>query len=340
MKPTTPQHNFNDLPTVSVVITTYNEEKRLPACLDSIERQKYPKEKIEIIVVDDKSQDKTVEIAKKYTSEENIYYSGKHYCEISRAIGLQKAKNELILLIDADNILPNNDFLMKNVEPFLKEENLVGSYPERFYYDENDPAANRYCTLYGINDPLQQYSGAREHLSYAEDSWVLAGNATEHDNYYFVEFEKGSLLTLGAIGFLGRRELMVKKITKYGYFFHSDAFNELIFEGHNKFAVVKQSVIHNHVDSHKHFVKKLDRNIGYFLNHGDTRETIWITKSPFKLIKAVVLMGSFFVPLYDAIKGYLKFKDWAWFLHPIYCTIIFWLYSYRFVTFKIAKMFK
>ncbi|GAF86581.1 unnamed protein product, partial [marine sediment metagenome] len=49
---------------VSIIIPTYNEEKRLPACLDSISRLDYSKEDIEVIVVDNGSTDGTREIAK------------------------------------------------------------------------------------------------------------------------------------------------------------------------------------------------------------------------------------------------------------------------------------
>jgi len=39
-------------PLVSVIIPTYNPERVLPLCLESIEEQSYPKEKIEIIIAD------------------------------------------------------------------------------------------------------------------------------------------------------------------------------------------------------------------------------------------------------------------------------------------------
>src|SRR3989344_1152398 len=49
-------------PAVSVVIPAYNEEKGIAACLDSIQQQQYPKEKVEIIVVDDGSTDDTLSV--------------------------------------------------------------------------------------------------------------------------------------------------------------------------------------------------------------------------------------------------------------------------------------
>ena len=59
---------------VSVIVTTKNEEKNIENCLRSIKAQTYPQEKIEIIVVDNNSTDKTKEIGKRYT--ERVYNFG------------------------------------------------------------------------------------------------------------------------------------------------------------------------------------------------------------------------------------------------------------------------
>ena len=51
----------------SVTIPTYNEERDLRDCLESILRQNFPKEQYEVIIVDNYSTDKTVEIAKGFS---------------------------------------------------------------------------------------------------------------------------------------------------------------------------------------------------------------------------------------------------------------------------------
>jgi len=59
---------------VSVIITTRNEEKNIENCLQSIWMQTYPHDKIEIIVVDNNSTDRTKEIVARYT--EKVYNFG------------------------------------------------------------------------------------------------------------------------------------------------------------------------------------------------------------------------------------------------------------------------
>ena len=53
-------------PKVSIVICTLNCKKDIERCLKSIQKQDYPKSKLEIIVVDSYSDDGTIETAKKY----------------------------------------------------------------------------------------------------------------------------------------------------------------------------------------------------------------------------------------------------------------------------------
>ena len=59
-------------PTVTIVVTTKNEEKNIESCLESIANQTW--EFTEIIVVDNFSTDRTTEIAKRYTN--NVFTVG------------------------------------------------------------------------------------------------------------------------------------------------------------------------------------------------------------------------------------------------------------------------
>lgn len=91
-------------PLVSVIIPTKNEEGNIVRCLQSIKNQNY-KGKIEIIVVDNHSQDKTVALARHFT--QHVYIAGKERSS-QRNIGAKKAKGEWLLFIDADMELSNN----------------------------------------------------------------------------------------------------------------------------------------------------------------------------------------------------------------------------------------
>lgn len=63
-----PEQELLDFPKVSILVSARDEESNIGLCLDSLLNQYYPKSKIEIIVADDDSQDKTREIIESYCS--------------------------------------------------------------------------------------------------------------------------------------------------------------------------------------------------------------------------------------------------------------------------------
>jgi len=87
-------------PLVSVVITTKNEEKNIQNCLQSIKNQTYGN--IEIIVVDNGSDDQTQAIAKRYTAK--VFTKGPER-SAQRNFGAKRAKGKYYLYIDADMTL-------------------------------------------------------------------------------------------------------------------------------------------------------------------------------------------------------------------------------------------
>ena len=71
---------------ISVIITTKHEEENIANCIKSIKQQTYPPANIEIIVVDNHSTDKTVEIAKGYT--DLVYVTGPNRAARSEALSI------------------------------------------------------------------------------------------------------------------------------------------------------------------------------------------------------------------------------------------------------------
>lgn len=97
---------------LTVIIPTYNREKKLPNAIESALNQSY--KNTQIIVVDDGSIDQTADLVKKYPQVE--YYFKKNGGQASaRNLGLQHAKGDIIASLDSDDIW-YPDFLKKCVE--------------------------------------------------------------------------------------------------------------------------------------------------------------------------------------------------------------------------------
>ncbi len=84
-------------PLVSIIIPTYNSEKTLSLCLESIKRQTY--KNIEVIVVDNFRKDRTVKIARSYGAKVIQVRSERAK---AKNIGLKHAKGKYVLFIDSD----------------------------------------------------------------------------------------------------------------------------------------------------------------------------------------------------------------------------------------------
>lgn len=111
-------------PLVSIIVTTKNEEKNIDKCLESIQSQTYPQDKIEIIVVDNFSTDKTSAIARKYTK--NVFQRGPER-SAQRNFGLNKAKGEYLLYLDADMTL-SPKVIIKCIEKVAKDPKTIALY--------------------------------------------------------------------------------------------------------------------------------------------------------------------------------------------------------------------
>lgn len=85
---------------ISIIITTKNSAKTLKKLLHSIKSQAY--KNIEILLIDNNSTDRTVNLAQKYTSL--IYQKGPER-SAQRNFGVQKSHGEFLLILDADMVL-------------------------------------------------------------------------------------------------------------------------------------------------------------------------------------------------------------------------------------------
>lgn len=134
----TPGFKAKDLPYVSVIIPARNEENNISSCLLSISNNSYPKDKVEIIVVNDRSTDNTLfilnELQKKYTNLKiiNISQDNSHSNLKGKAgavhQGICNSNGSIILMTDADCIV--NPKWIESVVDGYSEDNvgLIASY--------------------------------------------------------------------------------------------------------------------------------------------------------------------------------------------------------------------
>ena len=106
---------------ISVIIPVYNAEKWLPQCLNSVLGQDY--KAIEVILVNDASTDKSLDVCKRYAGKDNriviINKLQNEGLELARQSGYKSAKGEYVMHIDADDWLDHSQVIStmyRNVE--------------------------------------------------------------------------------------------------------------------------------------------------------------------------------------------------------------------------------
>ncbi len=162
---------------VSVIVTTKNSDKTLKTCLQSIKKQSYLR--VETIVVDNNSQDDTIQIAKQYTK--SLYTVGPERSS-QRNFGVKKSSGEYLLFLDSDMKLSSKVvgecvalFKKKDIKGIYIPEKISGKLLfskirnfERSFYNGTVIDAIRFVAKHDFN----KINGFDEHLIAAED-WDL-----------------------------------------------------------------------------------------------------------------------------------------------------------------------
>lgn len=341
-KYTVPHMYKNDLPKISIITVSLNCEKILAECYSRISIQDYPKDKIEILLIDGGSTDKTKEIAVAYGAK--VINGGyRDNQEARRFIGFLHARNEILAYIDADNLLPEKNWLKKMVQPFLMDPEIIATQPLRYGYDSKQTIMNRYFALFGVNDPVAYYLGKADRLPCDKDTWNLLGDIIyETSDYYKICFRLDAFPTIGCNGFLVKRNVLEKLKLSPDNFFHIDVNYDLIAMGMNKYGIVKTDIIHVTSDS---LFKSISKRLKYMQMHHQIlkekrRYKVFDRakrKDVLNLIKFILFSCTIIKPVYDSIKGYRKIKDIAWFIHPLACIGFVFAYGYSTVPFFLKK---
>lgn len=133
---------------ISVVVPVYNEEKHLGRCLAALKKQTFPKSDYEIIVVNNRSTDKTGLIAKK-AGVKVVFEKKRAYVFALRA-GCSQAKGEIIAITDADALVPVG-WLKKLFQAYKKHPQAVGVGGRAIFRPRN--------WLSVINEPVWNFMG-------------------------------------------------------------------------------------------------------------------------------------------------------------------------------------
>jgi GT2 family glycosyltransferase len=152
--------NNQTFPFVSIVICTFNRGKLIDACLESLDSQTYPRDRFEVIIVDDGSTDDTSQIAGAHPGVQLIRKDINSGPAAARNTGIAVAKGEIIASID-DDAVADPRWLERLVEPFDAPEVTVAG--GRTFAYKTDSLAERYLSAIGSGNPAPLAFGTSNH---------------------------------------------------------------------------------------------------------------------------------------------------------------------------------
>lgn len=298
----------------SFFLPTYNEEPRIKRAIETIASQDYPKDKIEVLLVDGGSTDKTIDIVREY-SFVKVLNNPKKLADFGAKIAAENASGEFFVIFAADNGLVSSDWLKTVNQIFLSDKD-ISTFWCKMIASSDDSSLNRYYELVQ-NDPLSFFINNNLE-SYIKEAELKKLNSR---SCYFFKVDPLKPLIWGANGLIYRTKLIKDIIGREGFLGDNDVFQELIEAGKNKVVYSRDlSVYHHHVASISQWISKWQRNyIGHFLNQSQTRNLGWVINKTFKY-KLILWVIYSFIPLFSLIHCLglsLRDRNIHWLYHPI-----------------------
>ncbi len=337
---------MRSLPSITIQTNTLNNN--IPVfrrVLESVKKQDYPHDKIEHIVFDKESTNGCDRLAKKYGCTVYRRSDPVGQEEVQTVGGFLIAKGELILILEADNILIGSDWLLKMVKPFVKEKKIVAAFSAYNTFEKGMSITTRYAALFGTPDPTAYYLKKSEKIRMDQKEYDKGIRIKETGDYYIVRFTKETLPAIGDNGHMFLRRAIRQVLDKPEDYTHTDAFARLLTKGYDTYGVVKNSIIHVARPDIVGFVKRRVQ-VKKFYYDGRRGRRAYLTYDPSSakdrrnLMKYIFFSFTFIEPFYESMRGFIKIRDNAWFLHPVMCFFMVIAYGISEIEFYIKNLFR
>ncbi|MDB5194310.1 MAG: hypothetical protein JWN50_324, partial [Parcubacteria group bacterium] len=122
--------DLTDFPSVTIIVPSFNEEKTVRATVESLLELAYPKNKLTLLLVDDGSTDRTLEVLNEFKNNPQIKIfskanEGSKFAALNFA--LKHTTSELVGCLDADSFVDPN--ALKHIIPYFKDKKIMAVTP-------------------------------------------------------------------------------------------------------------------------------------------------------------------------------------------------------------------
>lgn len=296
---------------LSIAIPTFNEETDLKDCLNSIASQNYDKNLFEVIIIDNNSQDKTIDIAKSFLNKINIRILKNEIkdAEVSKKIGFDNSRGEFFMYLDADMRFVDKEFIKKMLYPFFHNKKIAGNFI-RFIVNKKHPALTRTLSYDEFQrDPIFKF------FTIGINKVVIKKNKS----YWLCRCHKEMIPPQGLM--IYRRKLILEYTKRQKQLIDNEIPAVLVEMGYEIFAFVPDTgVEHLLLRSLKELWKKRIRNLDrtYYpnLNKRKFKWINWGNDWP-KIGIWLIYTHSIILPIINAVYKSFKYEDICFLNEPI-----------------------
>lgn len=302
---------------------SYNSGKTIGKSLESIKKQIYPKNLIEILVIDGGSDDNTIKLAKAYSAI--ILENPKRQQEYAKSIGINHAKGDIAIFLDSDEVIESNDFILKSVQ-VLTTNKIPIVLSTGYKRPSKSSTVNDYINFF--SDPFAHFIyGTSSEVKTKIESWKKKYNNFE-DKKGVVIFSLSKGKELPLVDMAAGTTIDLKNIRKnFSIEIKDQRFITRLFYLINKKdnrigLLTKNPIIHDSADSYLTFLSKLRWRIRVNIHYKKIPGTGYSNReefqsTAFRLRKYLFLAYAFTViaPLLDSIYYFFKYKKSSLLLH-------------------------
>ena len=337
--------NREQYPLVSIVIATFNSSRILRKPLEAIMKQSYPKESMEILIVDGGSTDDTKEIAAEYgccviDNPDTDPVSAKF-------LGIKKANGRYLMIIDHDEVLSNSHSIEERINALIEFPDCKVAELSGYRCPQGYAGLNEYVSEFGDPFSLFYYRFSSGYHYYYNGCKRIATLYSDDEKYSVFCFDKGvtkiimELVCFGTILDLTYFRNTLDADKKKNDLTH--LFYKMVAHGENKVIVSKRDPLdHYSIDSVSTYFPKLkwriinnvhypDRSAQGFGGRRKTTGSSQIRKYLFPLY-SLSLIFPFLDSLYLSLTRHNRSFMW----HPLLCLYVTANIMYQYL----RKLFK
>lgn len=323
---------------ISIIIATYNSEKTLPKTLESVYNQDYPKNKLEVLIIDGGSTDRTKKIARKFDCK--IINNPKREPLFAKYLGFIKAKGNYILYLDSDEVIENPNSLKLKYLIFKKDDNIKAVMPSGYKVPAGYSSINHYINELGDPFSFFIYRLSKSSDFFAKELFNKYKKVYGDENCIVFDFYNARplpFLEFAAMGTMIDLKYIRSNFPDTNKNLSTVAFLFYILNSKpNKFAVAKNdNIFHYSSDTINRYLKKIRSRVlnnVYYTPMGsggfsgrDKFQPFWFRFRKYLFIPYTLTV---IFPLADSIIFALSRKKIIYLIHPLLCIYTACLISY------------